>query len=47
MKGAKDRGWKKAVTAELQKIEGMEEVEVSRARGWAIRREDVVEEWER
>ena len=34
------------MTGELQKIGGMAEVEVSRARGWAIRREDVVEERE-
>ena len=33
--------------AELQKIGGMAEAEVSKARGSAIRREDAVEEWER
>lgn len=46
MREAEVRDWKKAVTVELQKVGGMAEVEVSRARGWAIRRQDVVEGWE-
>lgn len=47
MMGAEIQGWKKAVTAELSKIGVINEVEESRARGWAIRREGVVEERER